>query len=171
VVMLHMPMEPEKDHYRRPIGDDFLRQDMNEEEVRALLTEALSRVPYVQGINNHMGSALTSRRETMQWVMAFCREHGLFFVDSRTKASTVAADEARSAGLVWGERSVFLDHDPVGDAMQLAWNKALRKAQKSGAIVIGHPYAGTLSFLEEMIPEQEQNRITQVTDLLHEPAI
>jgi len=171
VVMLHMPMEPEGDHYRLGMGDGFLRDGMNEDEVRDLLTEALARVPHVQGINNHMGSALTSRHEPMRWIMAFCQERDLFFIDSRTKASTVAAEEARDAGIVWGERSVFLDHDPELPALQAAWQRVLGKAEKDGAIAIGHPYAGTLRFLEGMIPEQDQRRITQVGDLLHEPAI
>ncbi|MDX8412068.1 MAG: divergent polysaccharide deacetylase family protein [Mariprofundaceae bacterium] len=171
VVMLHMPMEPESARFRQSMGDDFLHEGMNEHEVRDLLAKALARVPYAQGVNNHMGSALTSRPEPMRWVMAFCQEQDLFFIDSRTKASSVAAEEARNAGIVWGERNVFLDHERTLPALQAAWQQALGKAGKAGAIVIGHPYAGTLRFLEGMISEQEMQQITLVNDLLHAPAI
>ena len=49
--------------------------------------------------------------------------------------------------------------------------EAYRPAMGIGAIVIGHPYAGTLRFLEGMISEQEMQQITLVNDLLHAPAI
>jgi len=171
VVMLHMPMAPERDHYRQSMVDGFLHEDMDEEQVRGLLEKALERVPHVAGINNHMGSALTSSHEHMRWVMSFCQERGLFFIDSRTKANSVAAEEARNAGIKWAERSVFLDHEPELPAMRSAWEHAMAKAVGRGAIVIGHPHANTLTFLEGMIPENEQQRITMVNDLLHAPAI
>ncbi|MFQ5581522.1 MAG: divergent polysaccharide deacetylase family protein [Mariprofundaceae bacterium] len=168
IVMLHLPMEPANPVYQQRMDDSFLRIDMNEAQVRALFLQALDRVPHAVGVNNHMGSLLTSSAAHMQWVMSLCREQGLFFVDSRTSRDSVAAEQALQFGLTWGERKVFFDHQSDPESLQLSWQAAQRclKRHKS-CIVIAHPYAQTLDFLEHRISEQDQQWIQPVTDILH----
>ena len=102
IVMLHLPMEPTSPKYRSRMTDAFLRTDMNKTQIRERTYLALQQVPYVVGINNHMGSLLTTLKDPMKWVMQICKERALFFVDSKTSNSSVAADIASEYGLIWG---------------------------------------------------------------------
>jgi len=170
VVMLHMPMEPANPHYRERMDDSFLRGDMPEETMQSMLLQGLEKVPYVQGINNHMGSFLTSMQEPMAWVMQFCRDHQLFFIDSKTSSKSVASDVAASYGLVWGSRRIFLDNSVKRDDMKQAWLSAERCAKRQGGcIVIGHPHPETLDFLEQQVTHVKPETMRVVVDLLHVP--
>jgi len=169
IVMLHMPMQPVSQLSSAKTSEGFLRADMRRPEVRRLISGALGKVPYVSGINNHMGSLLTSMAMPMRWVMEICRQQGLFFVDSRTSKETVAAEQARLAGIGWGERRVFLDHNPDPEDLETAWKLAKRYLARDGyCIVILHPHAETLDFLEHRISEFDKRQIVSVTDLLHQ---
>ncbi|MDQ6968400.1 MAG: divergent polysaccharide deacetylase family protein [Mariprofundaceae bacterium] len=170
VVMLHMPMEPSNPHYRKRMDDSFLRGDMPEEMVQSMLLHGLAKVPYAKGLNNHMGSFLTSMPEPMAWVMKFCREHQLFFVDSKTSSKSVASEIAASYGLVWGARRVFLDNSVKEVDMKKAWLSAERCAKRQGGcIVIAHPHPETLAFLETKRTYLKSKVMRVVVDLLHVP--
>jgi len=170
VVMLHMPMEPENPHYRERMDDSFLRGDMSEDTMKKMLLHSLGKVPYVRGMNNHMGSFLTSMPEPMAWVMQFCRDHQLFFVDSKTSPKSVASDIAASFGLTWGSRRIFLDNSVKEDDIKQAWLSAERCAKRQGGcIVIGHPHPETLNFLEQQMTHVKPKMMRVVTDLLHVP--
>ena len=65
--------------------------------------KALLEVPYRKGVNNHMGSRFTADRDLMRVLLKPVKDRGLFFVDSRTTAKTVALDEARIDGDDAGE--------------------------------------------------------------------
>ena len=170
IVMLHMPMEPANPHYRDRMDDSFLRDGMSEQTVQSMLQQGLDKVPYVQGINNHMGSFLTSMPEPMAWVMKFCQDHQLFFIDSKTSSKSVAADVAASYGLVWGARRVFLDHSVKEGEIKQAWLSAERYAKRQGGcIVIGHPHPETLDFLEWKVAHAKPKTMRFVVDLLHVP--
>lgn len=67
---------------------------MTDEEVHAKVTAAIKDVPYAIGMNNHMGSKVTSDKRIMSVVLDVCKEHGLFFVDSRTNYWSVVPELA-----------------------------------------------------------------------------
>ena len=69
----------------------------------------LGTVPHAVGVNNHQGSRATSDVALMQALMPVLRERGLFFIDSRTEAKTVAYDIAKRDGVRAASRKVFLD--------------------------------------------------------------
>lgn len=166
-VMLHLPMEPENPALRERLDSSFLRTGMDDATLRARFERDLSMVPFVAGINNHMGSLLTADRHAMRLVMALCRAHHLFFVDSRTTAASVAAEEARRAGLRWAERQVFLDHVDDDGAIAAAWRHALDIARRRGScLVIGHPRRRTLAFLRRL-GDGEIRLLRPLTALLH----
>jgi hypothetical protein len=168
VVMLHLPMEPANPHYRERMDDTFLRMDMNEDQVHELFVRELQGVPHVAGVNNHMGSELTTSARHMAWVMEICRNRSLFFIDSFTTKDSVAASLASRSGLAWGKRKVFLDHRPDPESLAQAWQAALRCREKHGAcIVIAHPYPETLDFLEQQVSKVDQQWIRPVMDILH----
>ena len=85
---------------------DELRVGMRAQEVPAALAGMLETVPHAVGVNNHEGSRATSDPALMDALMPALRERGLFFIDSRTAAATVAYDAAatlwRGGGVAQG---------------------------------------------------------------------
>jgi hypothetical protein len=157
-VLAHMPMEPSDGTIR--LGANFLRTGMPREQLLATLRANLDGIPYVQGINNHMGSRLTARARPMGWVMQALRERGLYFVDSRTTAATEGLSQARAQGLPAAQRDVFLDHEPTEPAVRAQFRELLKKARDQGtAIAIGHPHPATLKVLRDMLPEASRRGV------------
>lgn len=166
-VMLHLPMENAAGLSLGPAG---LYANMSREQLLASLTDSLDRFPAITGVNNHMGSRLTAERAPMDWVMAELGKRGLFFIDSRTTAQTQAAFAAEAAGVQNLSRDVFLDNKREPEAIHQAFQRGLALARKNGyALVIGHPYAQTLDYLERWLPglaDREGVQVVSVQTLL-----
>ena len=141
IVILHMPMDP-------ATGPFAWHPDLPIEELEKRLNAAFKVVPYTAGINNHMGSRMTSQQPAMAWLMADLQRRHKLFVDSRTSAQTVAAAEAQKIGLASVSRDVFLDDEPTEAAIFTQLQTAISLARKQGsAVMIGHPYPQTLSLI------------------------
>jgi polysaccharide deacetylase 2 family uncharacterized protein YibQ len=167
-VMLHLPMESEADGAKPE--DIELRVGMSAAQVDAALAGMLETVPYAAGVNNHQGSRATADPALMQALMPALRQRGLFFVDSRTDAKTVAYDMAERAGVPAASRKVFLDDVASRDAILKQLNLAARDAQRDGfTIAIGHPRAATIAALAEGVPPLEARGIHLVfaSELVH----
>jgi polysaccharide deacetylase 2 family uncharacterized protein YibQ len=167
-VMLHLPMESEADG-AKPENIE-LRVGMSAAQVDATLAGMLETVPYAAGVNNHQGSRATADPALMQALMPALRQRGLFFVDSRTDAKTVAYDTAESAGVPAASRKVFLDDVPSREAILKQLGLAARDAQRDGfTIAIGHPRPATIAALAEGIPSLEARGIHLVfaSELVH----
>ncbi len=106
-----------------------------------------------------MGSLLTQHPGHMTWLMDVIRQRGeLYFIDSRTTAATVGAQMAAEAGLLHGQRDVFLDNLAEENAIRQAFEKLIQLARQNGsAIGIGHPYPETVAFLEKIVPRLEED--------------
>jgi len=165
VVMLHLPMQPEDPSLK--MSDAFLLENMSKDELRNTFLRDLVQVPYVEGINNHMGSKLTQLESPMHEVMMQCREKGLFFVDSRTSSHSIAARVAANAGLKWASRQIFLDHIMTPEAMTAAWNHARACVQKGHrCIIIAHPRAESVAFLESHLTQEDAAQMVSIKRLL-----
>ncbi len=145
-VLVHVPMEPEQaDEMSHP---SFLTTSMSDEEVILRMSAFLARVPGAVGANNHMGSRFTRDSHRMEVVLAFLRDRGLFFVDSRTTPATVGREVAVRAGVPFAERHVFLDNDPNRPEIETRLEEAIQTARREGcALAIGHPRVQTLEVL------------------------
>ena len=153
-IMLHAPMANTGDH---DLGPGGLTSSMTRQQIEATLRDDIRAIPNVQGVNNHMGSQLTQNANAMNWVMGVLSQEGLFFVDSRTTAASVALQEARKAGLPAMARDVFLDNDRSRTALHARFEEALQLASRHGqAVLIGHPYPETLDYLESVLPGLNQ---------------
>ncbi|RME82088.1 MAG: divergent polysaccharide deacetylase family protein, partial [Zetaproteobacteria bacterium] len=84
IVMLHLPMEPKVAKYRARMDGFFLTLADDDAAIAEKLARALAVVPEAQGVNNHMGSALTERWAPMRALMRGIAGRRLFFVDSLT---------------------------------------------------------------------------------------
>ena len=147
IVILHMPMDP-------ATGPFAWHPDLPVDELEKRLNAAFKAVPYTSGINNHMGSRMTSQPQAMAWLMGNLQQRHKFFVDSRTSAQTVAAAEAQKIGLASVSRDVFLDDVRTEQAIATQLQTAIKLAHKQGsAVMIGHPYPQTLAVLERELPK------------------
>lgn len=166
-IMLHLPMQAENGNRLGPGG---VTLDMTEASFRATVRESIAAVPYASGINNHMGSLMTRHPGNMEWLMSEMNAHGgLFFVDSVTTPTTVAAKVALERGLPTTRRDVFLDSDPSIDSVRRQFARLLTQARVRGsALAIGHPYPSTLRVLEQMLPQLDMLgvRLVPVSDLI-----
>ncbi len=147
-VMLHLPMS---NHHQYPLGQGGLTSNMEQTELLAALDRNLANVPYVKGVNNHMGSQLTEQTQSMRWLMRELQDRKLYFVDSRTSARTKAQAEAERINLPSRKRDLFLDNKRNSRAIEAQLTLALNKARQEGsAIAIGHPYPETLEVLQRI---------------------
>lgn len=159
-LMLHAPMS---NIQKISLGKGGLYSGMKREEFIATLHQDLASVPFIKGLNNHMGSQLTQEPEPMQWLMKDLAQRGLYFVDSRTTAKTRAFDIARENHLPSLKRDVFLDDDTQAPAIEFQLNRAIQLAKQRGfAIAIGHPYPTTMTMLENIQSTLEKHQITLV---------
>jgi uncharacterized protein len=166
-VMLHLPMEP-----RSGIdpGPGRITTAMDDAAIAAQVSADIAAVPLATGVNNHEGSRATSDDRVMRDIAAVLAEHHLFFIDSRTVASSVAARDAVAAGVPSAARDVFLDDVANVDAVEAQLRRAAAIAKERGsAIAIGHPRASTLLAVRALLPELERDGISFVdaADLTH----
>ena len=167
-VLLHLPMESEPSAAMQEKIE--LRVGMNAQQVDSTVAGMLETVPHAAGVNNHEGSLATADPALMQELMPALRQRGLFFVDSRTTAATVAYTNAEEAGVPAASRKVFLDDVATVRAVRAQLELAARDAQRNGsAIAIGHPHPATIAALSEAVPQLEARGIhlVFVSDLVH----
>jgi polysaccharide deacetylase 2 family uncharacterized protein YibQ len=155
-IILHAPME---NTAKAPLGPGALTQELTETELKRTLKKAIASIPHAQGINNHMGSALTQNTQAMKWVMETLKDEQLYFVDSLTSPKSVAYKLAQQQGLPSLRRHVFLDNNTSLASLNKQWQQALRISKQYGsAVLIAHPYTKSHNFLTQKIPTlSEQN--------------
>lgn len=149
-VLVHLPMAPVNG---RDPGPGALVEGMSPVDLAAATRAAIERVPGAVGVNNHMGSGVTSDAEAMRAILGVVGARGLFFLDSRTTAQSVGYRLALELGIASAERQVFLDPDLSHAAIRTQFARLLEVATSRGAaIAIGHPHTSTLEVLEEQVP-------------------
>lgn len=167
-VMLHLPMQSEFEATSAEAIE--LRPGMASSQVQSILAGMLETVPHAAGVNNHEGSKATSDPALMNELMPALRARGLFFIDSRTAASTVAFDTAERDGVRAASRKVFLDDSLVIAAIRAQFELAERDAERDGAaIAIGHPHPETIAVLREVLPQAGRKgiQLAFASDLVH----
>ena len=152
-VMLHLPMEPQGYPGVNP-GRDPVLVGMGAAAMQTILDAALAQLPGVSGLNNPMGSAATSDPATMATLMPLLRDRGLFFLDSMTINTSVAAGAAAAVGVPVLKNRIFLDQSTTDRAqVRRLLARLVQAAQSTGhAVGICHPYPETLAVLREELP-------------------
>lgn len=149
-VILHAPMETLSSF---PLGPGALTLKLTKREFQKVLQSDIQSIPHVQGINNHMGSLLTQKAQPMNWLMETIKKNQLYFIDSFTSAKSIAYTQAIKHNIPALRRQVFLDNDKRLSALTRQWDQALKIAKEKGhAILIGHPYDESYTFLKKQIP-------------------
>jgi polysaccharide deacetylase 2 family uncharacterized protein YibQ len=162
-VMLHLPGESISHQEGTEQMGGVIRSGMNEKEIKTLVEDSLGRVPYVEGVNNHMGSKITQDEPVMRPILELLREKKLYFLDSRTSRDSIAYDLAKKMGLRSAFRNVFLDSTVGVNFTRQKITELCRLSQRTGkAIGIGHPFPETLRALKENIGLLEKHKIKPV---------
>jgi polysaccharide deacetylase 2 family uncharacterized protein YibQ len=149
-ILVHMPMQPIG---TEDPGPGALTVALGGDEIRKRVAAALDRAGPVVGINNHMGSRFTVERDAMRPVLEELQARGLLFLDSRTAGATTGPALARTLGVPYTVRDVFLDNDPSIAAVQARLAELEATARRQGhGVAIGHPHDGTLTALTAWLP-------------------
>ncbi|CUB02686.1 divergent polysaccharide deacetylase family protein [Marinomonas fungiae] len=165
ITILHAPMENERE---LKLGPGGLYVRMDEEEFKRTLRADLDNVPHVQGVNNHMGSLLTTHTQQMRWVMDVMAERSLFFIDSLTSAQSVAHVEANARGIPTVTRDIFLDNVRTEAAIGNQFERLLKHAHQHGtAVAIGHPYPETMAYLQQRLQLPLSAQLVTIDHLLN----
>ena len=160
-LLIHMPMEPESAN--EDPGPNALRTSLDGTEIARRLDWALGRFEGYVGVSNHMGSRFTADAGAMTSALELLRARGLMFLDSRTSARTRGRGVARTLGVPFLERDVFLDNElsaaAIGRQLDLTESIARRQGH---AVAIGHPHTVTLDVLEEWLPRLKRRGLVLV---------
>lgn len=147
-VILHLPLEAINNEGNHSKG--MITAEMSEEEVIAIVEKNLDQVPYIRGVNNHMGSKITADSQMMNIILKRLKDRDLFFIDSRTTSNSVAYTIAQSLNIPSAYRHIFLDGELNESYIKGQLIELFRLAQKNGfALGICHPTKETLKVLKE----------------------
>jgi len=159
--MLHLPMQSNEHFHHQP---GLLTNKMTEQEFKDSVKKSIFAIPHIKGINNHMGSLMTSQQQSMNWLMDELIKTDLFFVDSRTGINTLAEKTASRYAVNHTRRNIFLDHELNRSAIEFQFDRMIQVAKEKGSVVaIAHPFTITLDILEEKIPQLEAVGIQLIT--------
>lgn len=148
-VLIHMPMAP---FGKQSLEKDTLKPEMSSKEIQRIIRNAINNVPYAVGMNNHMGSAMTSSLVGMRKVMRALICYQIYFLDSLTISNSQVNSASIGTGVKVIARKVFLDNTKTEADIRYQFNRAVHLARRYGsAIAIGHPRPATIKVLRQMV--------------------
>jgi polysaccharide deacetylase 2 family uncharacterized protein YibQ len=167
-VMLHLPMEPNEYPGFNP-GPGALLMSMSPDELINQLKKNIDDIPDVRGVNNHMGSKMTTDADRIYQIFTVLKQRGLFFIDSRSTDQTLCKPSARLFQIPFGERDVFIDHIQKPEFIRKQLQHLIHIARGRGeAIGIAHPSKTTLKILREELPYLQENvELVPVSQMVH----
>ena len=155
-IMLHQPMEP-FEYPRANPGPGVLLSSMSPNELVQLFTQNLDEMPFVSGVNNHMGSKMTANADQMRQLFTIMKQRNLYFIDSRTTEKTICRDSAKLLQVPFGERDIFIDHFQDDQFIKKQLFELVRIAETHGfAIGIAHPYRRTFRILQNVMTDMKE---------------
>ena len=155
-IMLHLPMEPNEYPMVNP-GPGALLAEMSADEFIAQLRKNISQVQGIKGVNNHMGSRISSSPGRMRQIFSILKKQNLYYVDSRTTTETVARPSARLLRLPFAERDIFIDHFDDPDFIRSQLERLIQRARRQGyAVGIAHPHANTVRIIDAFLPRLKE---------------
>ncbi len=150
--ILHLPMEAMNPNIASE--PRTIKTSMSKDEITADINWAISTVPGIKGVSNHMGSKATADINVMRTTLGLLKKKGLYFLDSRSTAESVCKQAASDIGVKFAQRDVFLDNESDINYIKNQLLSAKHIAEKHGsAIAIGHDRKNTAKALKEVMPE------------------
>lgn len=157
-VMLHLPLEP---HGEKVTPEEkTINTNMSEDEIIKLTNIFIENVPFIKGVNNHMGSKATEDHRVMNIILNLIKEKNLYFVDSKTSSKSVAYDLAKKLGIPADINRCYLDNINNPEYISKRFDLLINLAKKRGEVIaIGHPRENTINMLKKYIPKFQENGI------------
>lgn len=153
-IMLHLPLEP---YEKFRLEQNTIMTTMKEEDILAILKKDLEDIPFVKGVNNHMGSKATTDEKTMGVIFKELKKNRLYFLDSFVSSESVGAGLAERMNILFAKRDIFLDNKSDPEYIKTQLYKLKTKAKMYGAAIgIGHDRKTTLQVLKKVMPELEK---------------
>jgi uncharacterized protein len=146
--LLHLPMEPASYPREKP-GNGALFTDMNDRELLYQLDKNLASVPYISGVNNHMGSKFMADEDKLIVIFDRLKKKNLFFIDSRTTTDTKAEEASNKVGLPMASRRIFLDNSRNYKDISKILVEVAEDKDFAPVIIIGHPYPETIRAIKD----------------------
>lgn len=162
-VMLHLPLEPKKGK-KSWLGSNPITSDLSNEEVKKRVRAAIEDIPYVKGINNHMGSKIVEDEEKVRAILEVAKEYDLYVIDSGTSGKSFIPKIAEEMNIPWGIRDVFLDDTMSSSQHVYKQMKKLAKVTKKKGTAIGIGHVGikgveTVSGVKNALAYFHENQI------------
>ncbi len=160
-VIIHLPMQPKGKF--NPDYKWIILDKMSEEEIKSTMKEARKDIPYAVGLNNHMGSLITSEERAMRALLEAMKEEDLFFVDSRTSPDSIAFSLAQEMGVKSISRQAFLDNEKDTDYIKGQFQQLISSAKEKGKTLgMGHIDITTAQALKEIVASLYERKIELV---------
>jgi uncharacterized protein len=148
-ILLHLPMQGNG----KDPGPGAIREGMSSSEIRSIIRDDIRSVPHISGVNNHMGSLVTSDEAIMRQVMSEIKDRRYFFVDSMTTNRSICETLAGELDVPFIARDVFLDNELSKESISIQMEKVVKIAMKHGdAVAICHPHPETIAVLKREVP-------------------
>ncbi|QTQ14456.1 divergent polysaccharide deacetylase family protein [Treponema parvum] len=152
-LILHQPMQA-LDLSVNP-GPGAILPQMGTDDVMDIIFKNIAQIGPVAGFNNHEGSLIMENKILVVAVLEAAVQADVFFLDSRTTASSQASQAALELGVSIYSRDIFLDNIRTRENIIAELLKGLAIANKKGnCIMIGHVWAAELlpDILKELYP-------------------
>lgn len=162
-VILHLPLESMNNIYDNEHTLGLINSRMDQKEILEVLNANLKMVPFISGVNTHMGSKVTKDKMLMGIILESIKESPLYFIDSRTTPYSVAYDTAQKMKIPSAYRHIFLDSKTEPEYIKNQLIKLFKTAEKNGkAVGICHPFPETLQVLKENIHQADKYNVSLV---------
>jgi uncharacterized protein len=164
-ILLHLPMEPVRGK-KSWLGPGAITTDMSNQEIKDRLRKEIESIPYVVGVNNHMGSKATADPRVMKAVLEVLKEKNLFILDSKTSQNSKIPEMAKQLGVPFVERTVFLDNKNskfyIKKQLQFLFNQARNRGFAVGIGHVGIQGRNTAEVIRDMLPIMKKTRLSVV---------
>ncbi len=162
-IILHLPLESMNNTYDNEHTEGLINSRMSRKEIIDILDSNLKQVPFISGVNTHMGSKVTKDKVLMEIILENIKERDLYFIDSRTTADSVAYEVAQKMNIPSAYRQIFLDSETEPEFIKNQLIKLFKTAEKKGkAVGICHPFPETMKVLKENIYKAEKYNVSLV---------
>ncbi|MBC7321230.1 divergent polysaccharide deacetylase family protein, partial [bacterium] len=164
-VLLHLPMEPKEKSW---IDSTFIKVGMDKKEIEGRIDSYIKELPYVNGINNHMGSLATADKRVMEIILDIVKDRGLYYIDSLTTSDSVGERVSREVGLErFAKRDIFLDNIDDRSYVESQMEKLIEVSIRKGvAIGIGHLRENTISTIKDYNWEDKEIELVLLSEIL-----
>lgn len=160
-VYLHQPMEALSHNGKKmDIGSGGLYTSMSYEEMREVLYKNILSVPYVQGVNNHMGSKFSLDKNAIIKFYKAVQEIKPYFLvlDSVTTPQSRIYRIGKENGFLVAKRDIFIDNGADKKTILKELDNAYELSKKhKPVVVIGHVRKATLQAMKEWQAYKDQN--------------